>query len=191
MRRLRLDVTWSVIYAKDGSIGSPTSAECLREPSRHDQRLQSAASRSSRADLKWLNRRFKIVVFGPSRQFPNSHPHLLPLPDNAQNRTTKLGPQGRIDCLPQGSFPLSLSLYCTSKPFFTPTELRAFGAYICYRQAWFVFSSSPVRRTNNFICCFPGASEVSSILESRISGTSVGGNVEETGRVLSALVSMH
>jgi len=29
------------------------------------------------------------------------------------------------------------------------------------------------------------ASEVSSILESRISGTSVGGNVEETGRVLS------
>ncbi|KAF9221457.1 ATP synthase F1, alpha subunit [Gyrodon lividus] len=31
----------------------------------------------------------------------------------------------------------------------------------------------------------PAASEVSSILESRISGTSVGGNVEETGRVLS------
>jgi hypothetical protein len=31
------------------------------------------------------------------------------------------------------------------------------------------------------------ASEVSSILESRISGTSVGGNVEETGRVLSML----
>jgi hypothetical protein len=29
------------------------------------------------------------------------------------------------------------------------------------------------------------ASEVSSILESRISGTAVGGNVEETGRVLS------
>ena len=29
------------------------------------------------------------------------------------------------------------------------------------------------------------ASEVSSILESRISGASVGGNVEETGRVLS------
>ncbi|KAF8449153.1 ATP synthase F1 alpha subunit [Boletus edulis BED1] len=31
----------------------------------------------------------------------------------------------------------------------------------------------------------PAASEVSSILESRISGTAVGGNVEETGRVLS------
>ncbi|KAJ3720986.1 P-loop containing nucleoside triphosphate hydrolase protein [Lentinula raphanica] len=31
----------------------------------------------------------------------------------------------------------------------------------------------------------PAASEVSSILESRIAGTSVGGNVEETGRVLS------
>ncbi|KAK0467191.1 P-loop containing nucleoside triphosphate hydrolase protein [Desarmillaria tabescens] len=31
----------------------------------------------------------------------------------------------------------------------------------------------------------PAASEVSSVLESRISGTSVGGNVEETGRVLS------
>ncbi|KAJ2935808.1 hypothetical protein H1R20_g1286, partial [Candolleomyces eurysporus] len=31
----------------------------------------------------------------------------------------------------------------------------------------------------------PAASEVSSILESRISGTSVAGNVEETGRVLS------
>ena len=30
------------------------------------------------------------------------------------------------------------------------------------------------------------ASEVSSILESRISGTAVGANVEETGRVLSA-----
>jgi hypothetical protein len=30
------------------------------------------------------------------------------------------------------------------------------------------------------------ASEVSSILESRISGTAVGGNVEETGRVLSS-----
>lgn len=33
------------------------------------------------------------------------------------------------------------------------------------------------------------ASEVSSILESRISGTSIGGNVEETGRVLSAFLS--
>ena len=33
------------------------------------------------------------------------------------------------------------------------------------------------------------ASEVSSILESRIAGTSVGGNVEETDRVLSAYTS--
>jgi F-type H+-transporting ATPase subunit alpha len=33
---------------------------------------------------------------------------------------------------------------------------------------------------------FLAASEVSSILESRIAGTSVGANVEETGRVLSA-----
>ena len=41
----------------------------------------------------------------------------------------------------------------------------------------------------NLSCLFrhviTAASEVSSILESRISGTSVGGNVEETGRVLS------
>jgi F-type H+-transporting ATPase subunit alpha len=34
------------------------------------------------------------------------------------------------------------------------------------------------------------ASEVSSILESRISGTAVGGNVEETGRVLSTFFSV-
>lgn len=33
------------------------------------------------------------------------------------------------------------------------------------------------------------ASEVSSILESRIAGTSVGGDVQETGRVLSAYKS--
>ena len=36
-----------------------------------------------------------------------------------------------------------------------------------------------------FLTRLVAASEVSSILESRISGTSVGGNVEETGRVLS------
>jgi hypothetical protein len=34
------------------------------------------------------------------------------------------------------------------------------------------------------------ASEVSSILESRIAGTSVGGDVQETGRVLSAYKSI-
>lgn len=34
------------------------------------------------------------------------------------------------------------------------------------------------------------ASEVSSILESRIAGTSVGGDVQETGRVLSAYKSL-
>ncbi len=34
------------------------------------------------------------------------------------------------------------------------------------------------------------ASEVSSILESRIAGSSVGSNVEETGRVLSTLQSV-
>ena len=33
---------------------------------------------------------------------------------------------------------------------------------------------------------YKAASEVSSILESRISGTAISGNVEETGRVLSA-----
>ncbi|KAF9006015.1 P-loop containing nucleoside triphosphate hydrolase protein [Cyathus striatus] len=37
----------------------------------------------------------------------------------------------------------------------------------------------------NYATAKPAASEVSSILESRISGSSVGGNVEETGRVLS------
>jgi len=36
-----------------------------------------------------------------------------------------------------------------------------------------------------FLTCLVAASEVSSILESRISGSSLGGNVEETGRVLS------
>lgn len=34
---------------------------------------------------------------------------------------------------------------------------------------------------------YEAASEVSSILESRIAGTAISGNVEETGRVLSAL----
>ena len=41
--------------------------------------------------------------------------------------------------------------------------------------------------TPRFVLTFSAAaSEVSSILESRISGSSVGGNVEETGRVLSS-----
>ena len=40
------------------------------------------------------------------------------------------------------------------------------------------------RRRTLYTSCL-AASEVSSILESRISGTSVAGNVEETGRVLS------
>ena len=35
------------------------------------------------------------------------------------------------------------------------------------------------------VCLCAAASEVSSILESRIAGTAVGANVEETGRVLS------
>ena len=45
----------------------------------------------------------------------------------------------------------------------------------------------PVFLTKIHYTSFPAASEVSSILESRITGTAVGGNVEETGRVLSTL----
>ncbi|KAF8920871.1 ATP synthase F1 alpha subunit [Mucidula mucida] len=44
--------------------------------------------------------------------------------------------------------------------------------------------SAPVV-SRSYATAKPAASEVSSILESRISGASVGGNVEETGRVLS------
>ncbi|KAF5355351.1 hypothetical protein D9758_006093 [Tetrapyrgos nigripes] len=46
-----------------------------------------------------------------------------------------------------------------------------------------VRSSTSVSRS--YATAKPAASEVSSILESRIAGTSIGGNVEETGRVLS------
>ncbi|KAF7356238.1 ATP synthase subunit alpha [Mycena venus] len=45
--------------------------------------------------------------------------------------------------------------------------------------------STPTIVARSYATAKAAASEVSSILESRISGTSVGGNVEETGRVLS------
>lgn len=43
--------------------------------------------------------------------------------------------------------------------------------------------------SRNYATAKAAASEVSSILESRISGTSLGGDVQETGRVLSAFVA--
>ena len=48
-----------------------------------------------------------------------------------------------------------------------------------------VSSESPHGTSFLFLTYSEAASEVSSILESRISGSSVSGNVEETGRVLS------
>ena len=48
-----------------------------------------------------------------------------------------------------------------------------------------VCSESTLKISALFLTYSVAASEVSSILESRISGSSVGGNVEETGRVLS------
>ena len=48
-----------------------------------------------------------------------------------------------------------------------------------------VCSEFPFRTLAYFLTHLAAASEVSSILESRISGSSIGGNVEETGRVLS------
>ena len=134
-----------------------------------------------------------------TREFPSFSSSPLPLPDNAQNPTTKLGPQGRFGRCLQSEFPSFFSLVCTSKH---PTEQRTLVAHLCYRQAWFVLSFPhstarlladflrPSRLVFHSICRFAAASEVSSILESRISGTSVGGNVEETGRVLSAPVFM-
>lgn len=116
------------------------------------------------------------------------------LPDNVQNRTTKLGQQGCFGRCPKSSFSFLFTHSRTSNPFFVLPERRACVAHICYCQAWFVFSfhrstwclHGPVTRSVTCsIYCFAAASEVSSILESRISGTSVGGNVEETGRVLS------
>ncbi|KAJ7214212.1 P-loop containing nucleoside triphosphate hydrolase protein [Mycena rebaudengoi] len=45
--------------------------------------------------------------------------------------------------------------------------------------------STPTAVARSYATANPAASEVSSILEARISGTAVGGNIEETGRVLS------
>lgn len=67
-----------------------------------------------------------------------------------------------------------------------PSDSSTFRSRRCqdlrYRQAWSVSSSIPIRR---HMLTAAAASEVSSILEGRIAGTSAGGDVQETGRVLS------
>lgn len=70
----------------------------------------------SHAPIEAFNRRFKYLVFGgsPENSLLSSSP--LPLPDNAQNRTTKLGPQGRLGRCPQGSFPRFFSILRIPKP---------------------------------------------------------------------------
>ena len=50
-----------------------------------------------------------------TREFPSFSSSPLPLPDNAQNPTTKLGPQGRFGRCLQSEFPNLFSLVCTSK----------------------------------------------------------------------------
>ena len=134
-----------------------------------------------------------------TREFPSFHPHLclsrtmhrIPLRNSA--RKVALAAASRV------SSPTFSPLFARLN---MPTEQRTLVAHLCYRQAWFVLSFPhstarlladflrPSRLVSHSIRRFAAASEVSSILESRISGTSVGGNVEETGRVLSAPVFM-
>lgn len=100
---------------------------------------------------------------------------------------------------------VSPTLLAFSDVFLGNTErrrLRHCFTLICNSKAWwvFVFSTSRVpcyltcrlllfgsvilRVISIWLTPPPAASEVSSILESRISGSSLGGDVQETGRVL-------
>lgn len=81
--------------------------------------------------------------------------------------------------LSQQNSALSSRTYATAKP----------GLYFLPPTSTVCLHVPIIRLVLHSICRSAAASEVSSILESRISGTSVGGNVEETGRVLSMLPS--
>lgn len=64
---------------------------------------------------------------------------------------------------------------------------RAHNTHASFAQSLFHLYPSPTRTLSiRHISTRTAASEASSILQSRIAGSSVGSNVEETGRVLSA-----
>ncbi|KAJ7812030.1 P-loop containing nucleoside triphosphate hydrolase protein [Mycena olivaceomarginata] len=64
-------------------------------------------------------------------------------------------------------------------------SVRAKAHALAAAKVLFPLECPPPSSPRSYAAAKPAASEVSSILESRISGTAVGGNVEETGRVLS------
>lgn len=86
--------------------------------------------------------------------------------------------------------PLHLVCFCSSfAPHSSPLSSALFyseyRSHIRDRKTWYEHLKRTQEGERNLNRIVLAASEVSSILESRIAGTSFGGDVQETGRVLS------